>query len=107
MTLAVRQSEGAVVFDVQVVPRASRERIGPVVGERLKVQLTAPPVEGAANQALCAALARALGVARRQVEIVRGDGSRRKTVRVVGATAEAVRALAGEGANQGTNEGHR
>jgi uncharacterized protein (TIGR00251 family) len=96
MTFAVRQAEGAITFDVQVVPRASGERIGPVVGDRLKVQLTAPPVEGAANEALCAALGKALGVGRARVEIVRGEGSRRKTVRVAGASAEAVLALAGE-----------
>jgi uncharacterized protein (TIGR00251 family) len=96
MTLAVRSDGDGLVFDVQVVPRASRERIGPLVGDRLKVQLTAPPVDGAANQALRRALARALGLAPGRVTIVRGEGSRKKTVRVDGASRAALLALAGE-----------
>jgi uncharacterized protein (TIGR00251 family) len=71
-------------IDVLVVPRASRERIGPMMGGRLKIALTAPPVEGAANDALVALLARTLGVSRSSVAIVRGEGSRRKTVRIDG-----------------------
>jgi hypothetical protein len=88
--LKLREEPGALVFDVQVVPRASRERVGPVVGDRLKVQLTAAPVDGAANQALRGALARALGVAPRQVSILRGETSRKKTVRVEGAASAAL-----------------
>jgi uncharacterized protein (TIGR00251 family) len=71
---------------VQVVPRSSRDRVGPVVGERLKLAVTAPPVDGEANAAVVVLLARALGVPRSQVAIVRGDTGRRKTVRVAGAT---------------------
>lgn len=81
------------MLEVQVVPRASRERVGPLVGERIKVQLTAPPVDGAANEALVALLARALGVPRRQVHIVRGERGRKKTVHVAGAQLNALLAL--------------
>jgi uncharacterized protein (TIGR00251 family) len=94
MTVAVREEAGGLCFDVLVTPRASRERIGPLVGERVKVAVTAPPVEGEANAAVIAALAKALGVPRGSVSIVRGDGSRRKTVRVVGVGREAVEGLA-------------
>jgi len=59
----------------------------------LKIALTAPPVEGAANDALVAFLARALGVSRRAVRITAGHGSRRKRVEVAGATIASVRAL--------------
>ena len=83
---AISESDGAVVFDVLVVPRSSRERVGPCVGDRVKVALTAPPVEGAANAALVALLARTFGVGRAAVSIVRGERGRRKTVRVVGGT---------------------
>ncbi|XXF75471.1 DUF167 domain-containing protein [Myxococcaceae bacterium GXIMD 01537] len=78
---------------ILVQPRASRTR---VVGEhdgQLKVQLAAPPVDGEANAALVEFLAKALGVPRRQVELVSGDASRRKRVVVRGidaARAEAV-----------------
>jgi uncharacterized protein (TIGR00251 family) len=90
MTLRIREEDGALTFDVQVVPRASRDRLGPVLGERLKVQLTAPPVEGAANEALRNVLARALLVPRSNVDIVRGQTGRKKTVRVAGATRAAL-----------------
>lgn len=93
MTDAIRQAEDGLTLEVQVVPRASRERVGPLVGERLKIQLTAPPVDGAANEALVALLARALDVPRRQVRIVRGDRGRKKTVHVVGAQLNALLAL--------------
>jgi uncharacterized protein (TIGR00251 family) len=83
----ITEEGGAIVFDVQVVPRASRDKLGPIVGDRLKVQLTAPPVDGAANDALRAFLAKQLGVAKGQVEIVRGETGRKKTLRVAGVVA--------------------
>jgi uncharacterized protein (TIGR00251 family) len=90
-----REDAGGVVLELLVQPRASRTR---VVGEhdgRLKVQLAAPPVDGEANAALVAFLADALGVRRADVELLRGEAGRRKTVRVRGATAAAaVAALA-------------
>jgi len=90
----LREEAGALLLDVLVQPRAARARIGPVRQERLVVAVTAPPVDGEANRALVDALSRAVGVARSQVEIVRGDGSRRKTVRIRGVTRAAVEALA-------------
>ena len=96
MPLPVRQEGGDITFDVQVVPRASRERLGPMHGERLKVQLTAPPVDGAANAALIALVARELGRARGDVTIVRGESGRRKTLRVRGTTVAALLALVSE-----------
>ena len=90
MPLKITEHDGAITFDVQVVPRASRDRLGPVHGDRLKVQLTAPPVDGAANDALVALVARALGRARADVAIVRGQTARRKTVRVAGTTRDAL-----------------
>jgi hypothetical protein len=91
--LALREEAGAVVFDLKVVPRAARERVGPVVGDRLKVAVCAPPVDGAANTAVCQLLARRLGVPRGQVAIVRGETGSQKTVRVRGATRAAVMGL--------------
>ncbi len=93
MTLAITEGGGAITFEVKVVPRASRDRVGPVLGDRLKIQLTAPPVDGAANDALVALLARALGRARGDVTIVRGQTGRNKTVRVAGATPQALLSL--------------
>jgi len=78
---------GALIFDIQVVPRASRVAVGPAVGDRLRVAVTAPPVDGAANAAVIEALAAAFGVRRAAVSIVRGETGRRKTVRIEGGHA--------------------
>lgn len=63
-------------------------------GSALKVRIQAPPVEGAANEAVISLLAERLGVPRRAVRIVAGSSSRGKTVEIDGTTEEAVRALA-------------
>ena len=91
---AIRADGDALCFDVLVQPRASRERVGPVQGDRLKVAVTSPPVDGAANKAVVETLARALGVAKRDVTVAAGASSRRKTVRVVGVDRAALEALA-------------
>jgi uncharacterized protein len=88
--LKVTEADGAITFDVQVVPRASRDRLGPVHGDRLKVQLTAPPVDGAANEALVELLAKSLGRRRGDVASVRGHTGRKKTIRVAGSTRDAL-----------------
>jgi hypothetical protein len=80
----------ALIVDVQVVPRASRTAVGPAVGERLRVAVTSPPVDGAANAAVIEALAGAFGVRRPAIEIVRGERGRRKTVSITGATRAAL-----------------
>jgi uncharacterized protein (TIGR00251 family) len=92
--LRATEKDGALTVDVLVQPRAAREGIGPVVGDRLKVSVNAPPVDGQANEAVVRTLAGALGVARGAVEIVRGETGRRKTVRIRGVTlASLLRAL--------------
>jgi len=79
------------MVDLQVVPRASRTAVGPVEGSdaaaRLRVAVTAPPVEGEANAAVIEALAEALGIKRREVSLVRGEAGRKKTVRIAGLSA--------------------
>lgn len=82
--LKITEVEGGVAFAVRVVPRASRNEIVEVHGDALKVRLTAPPVEGRANEALIVLLAQRLGVRKSQVQIVAGAASRRKMIRVVG-----------------------
>jgi uncharacterized protein (TIGR00251 family) len=85
-----QERDGALIVDIQVVPRASRTEVGPAVGERLRVAVTSPPVDGAANAATIDALAAAFGVRRAAVTIVRGERGRRKTVRIAGATRAAL-----------------
>ncbi len=91
-----RDDAGTAVLELLVQPRASRTRAAGEHDGRLKIQLAAPPVDGEANAALVAFLAAALGVRKADVEIVRGETGRRKTVRVAGATAAAAAAALGE-----------
>ncbi|TMD74924.1 MAG: DUF167 domain-containing protein [Chloroflexi bacterium] len=77
------------LISVRVMPRSRKNSVewdgdGEGEGGRLKVRLTAPPVDGAANEALVALLAERLGVPKRQVVIVRGATSRLKVVEVAG-----------------------
>ena len=77
---------------VRVIPRARRDEIAGERDGRLLVRLTAPPVEGAANAALCRLVARRARVPARRVSIVRGHSSRDKLVRVEGIAADELRA---------------
>ena len=90
MTLTVRTRDNSVRFAVRVQPRASRSEIAGVHGDALKIRLSAPPVDGAANDALVELMAGSLGVAKRAVRIVSGEQSRSKVVEVEGVTAAAV-----------------
>lgn len=96
LAFSITEEAGSIRFDIQVVPRASRNHLGPVVGDRLKVQLTAPPVDGAANEALRRFLAGAFRVPSRQVEIIHGETGRKKRVRVIGATRADLLSLLGD-----------
>lgn len=79
-------------IEVRVIPRARRDEIGNQRGGRLLIRVTAPPVDGAANAALCRLVARRAGVPARRVSVVRGQTSRDKVVRVDGVTAAELRA---------------
>ena len=89
-TLRASEKDGALTVNIVVQPRAAREGVGPIVGDRLKVSVNAPPVDGKANEAVVRALAGALGVARGAVEIIRGETGRRKTVKIRGITLAAL-----------------
>lgn len=73
-----------------IQPRSSRDEIVGPVGERLKVRLTAPPLEGRANKALVAFLAKRLGIAGSRVTIIKGHRSRQKEVLVQGLNRDEV-----------------
>ena len=89
--LRIREQDGAITFEVRVAPRASRNRIVGIQDGAVKVSLTAPPVDGAANEALKKLLAKALGVAKSDIEILRGDRARIKVLRVHGVSVKDVR----------------
>lgn len=91
--LDLKEYNNAITFKVRLLPRASRNAVRGEHGGALKIALTAPPVEGAANQALVDFLAKILGVKKGAVKIMAGEKSRHKTVRVEGVPAAAVKAL--------------
>lgn len=76
---------------LRVQPRASRTAITSAADGRIRVALTAPPVDGAANASLIKALAEALGVPPRRVALAAGEKSRDKVVEVTGVEASWVR----------------
>jgi hypothetical protein len=83
----------AVTIDILVQPRASREKIGPMHDGRIKIAVTAPPVDGEANAAVIALLARQLGIPRGNIEVVAGASSRRKTLRIANVTEQQIAEL--------------
>ena len=88
--IPIKESGGAVTFAVKVHPRAKKNAITGEVGDALKIALTAPPVEGRANQAVIELLAEVLRVPRGSVSIAAGQSSRNKVIRVSGVTAAMV-----------------
>jgi uncharacterized protein (TIGR00251 family) len=87
--------ENGIRLAVRVTPRARRDSFGGIVEDAegrpaLAVRLAAPPVDGAANKALVAFLARALGVGRSSVRIVSGETARLKIVEVTGVSVDEV-----------------
>jgi uncharacterized protein len=76
-------------INVRVIPRSGKNLIEWEEGG-LKVRLTAPPIDGAANDALIALLAQCLGLHKRDIQIVHGTTGRHKIVEITGMTAEAI-----------------
>lgn len=99
----IRPTADGVALDVLVSPRASRARFGPVHGDRVKLSVTAPPVDGEANAAVVELVARTLGVPRAAVEVTAGHSSRRKTVTIRGVTPAALTASLGTGSRGPTS----
>jgi uncharacterized protein (TIGR00251 family) len=83
------QTDG-VLLSVKLQPRASKNEIGEPVGDELKIKVTAPPVDAAANEALVKLLAEKLDCARGRVELIRGHKSRHKTIKLHGFTPEQI-----------------
>ncbi len=82
--ISIRETSSGASLAVRVHPRARRNAVTGSVGDALKVALTAPPVEGRANEALIEFLAELLNVPRSSVKIAAGQNSRRKVVAIAG-----------------------
>jgi hypothetical protein len=86
----LRETSGGTLLFVKLQPRASANEICAPLGAELKIKVTAPPVDAAANQALIELLAETLGCPRGRVELVRGQTSRHKTIKLHGLAPEEV-----------------
>jgi uncharacterized protein len=89
--IPVHESAKGVTFAVKVHPRARKNQITGLVGDALKLALTAPPVEGRANEAVVEFFAELFRIPRSSVTIASGESSRNKVLRVAGVSGSAVR----------------
>jgi hypothetical protein len=83
----ISEQPDGVVLKIKLQPRASGNGIGQVLGNELRIKVTAPPVDSAANEALVNLLAETLDCPRRQVELIRGHTSKHKTIKLHGLAA--------------------
>jgi hypothetical protein len=86
----LRVQPDGVLLSVKLQPRASVNEIGEALGNELRIKVTAPPVEAAANEALLKLLAQQLHCPRNRVDIVRGHTSRHKVLKLYGLAVEDV-----------------
>ncbi len=90
--IPIRDTASGATLPVRVHPRAKKNAIAGTVGDALKLSLTAPPVEGRANEAAIAFLAEILRVPRASISIAAGQSSRNKVIRVAGFSAAEIAA---------------
>lgn len=86
MSAFLKEHATGTYIAVKVQPRASKNEIGPALGHELKIKVTAPPVDAAANEALIELLAETLGCSKGKVQLAKGQTSRHKTIFVAGMT---------------------
>ncbi len=86
----IRAHANGVYLAVKLQPRASTNEICAPLGDELKIKVTAPPVDAAANQALVDLLGEKLNCSRGKIQIMRGQTSRHKTVWIEGKTVEEI-----------------
>ena len=81
------KTENALTLNIKVEPRSSRAGIIGPYGDALKVKLTSPPVEGKANKELIEVLAKGFRIAKKDVEIISGQSSKNKVVKLYGVSS--------------------
>jgi len=86
----LKQTGAGVQLAIKLQPRASRQQIAGPQGDELKISVTAPPVDAAANRALVDFVAEICDIPRSTVDLIRGQTSRHKTLLLKGLTADAV-----------------
>ena len=89
--IPIRDTVAGAVFVIKIHPRAKKDAITGVVGDALKLAVTAPPLDGRANEACIEFFANLFAVPRSSITIASGETSRRKLIRVAGLAAEELR----------------
>ena len=89
MTLEIKSYKAGIQFAAAIQPRASRNQILGIHNHCLKIKLTSPPVDGAANQACIKFLAKTFGISPSRLSIVKGETSRNKTIQLEGMNPKA------------------
>lgn len=91
--LPVKEEKDGVSFKIRVQPRAAKNQVAGIFQDALRVRLTAPPVDGEANEACRAFLAALLSVSKSQVEILSGHTGRNKVIKIKGVGISEVQKL--------------
>lgn len=86
--LDIKETPDGVTFKIRVQPRAAKNQLAGEYEDAVKVRLTAPPVDGEANQACIEFFAKLFGVAKSQVKLVAGHTGRSKIIKVLGVTGQ-------------------
>jgi uncharacterized protein len=94
--MIINEEDGATTITVRVVPRSSRSEIVGEMDGAVKVRLTSPPVDGAANAELIKLFSKRLKISKTNVEIIGGETSKTKRMRLTGVTGEQLRSVLGE-----------
>ena len=85
MDIPYKKTKNGIMIEVKVEPRSSRRQIAGIMdNDILKVKLTAPPVDGSANEQLIELISETTGVRKSQIKIVRGQSSKRKLIEITG-----------------------
>ena len=96
MALKLTPQSGGYVLAIKVVPNSSRDQIAGMLGEELKIRVAQPPEDGKANKAVEALLAKTIGTAAGNVQVIAGHSQPHKKVLIVGATETAIRQAIGK-----------
>lgn len=89
------EKSGCLFINIHLQPRASKNEIVGIHGDSLKVRLTSPPVEGAANSHVIEFFAKRLGIQKSNITIVSGEKSRHKTLKIEGITGSKASSIIG------------
>ncbi len=89
----VKETGNGVIFHIHVVPKSAKNECAGIQGDAIKLKITAPPVEGQANDACIRFLSDLLGVKKNQVTIISGHKSRKKTVAIQGKGKKEIEAV--------------